>query len=67
MPSKDSSVKQKQEPMPTGSTTEQDSSAYEEERIPFHQVLRKLVNTKPAHKVAQGPARHNRNKSPKKA
>lgn len=29
-----------------------DSSGYEEERIPFDQVLRKLVNAKPAHKVA---------------
>lgn len=40
--------------------------AYDEERIPFDQVLRKLVNTKPVHKTA-GPVKRNFKKPPKKA
>ena len=38
---------------------------YDEERIPFDQVLRKLVHTKPARKVA-APIRRNAAKPPKK-
>ena len=65
MPIKDSPVKQK--PMPTGATTEQDSTAYAEERIPFDQVLRKLVSAPPVHKTPHGPAKRNAKKPPKKA
>jgi hypothetical protein len=42
-------------------------SGYEEERIPFDQVLRKLVSTKPAHKVAPAPVKRGAKKPPKKA
>ena len=38
---------------------------FDEERIPFDQVLRKLVSTKPAHKVA-APVKRNAKKPPKK-
>jgi hypothetical protein len=39
---------------------------YSEERIPFDQVLRKLVSAKPVHKVAAGPAKRKPSKPPKK-
>jgi hypothetical protein len=35
----------------TNSTS--DSGAYDEQRIPFDQVMRKLANTKPPHKAAK--------------
>jgi hypothetical protein len=43
-----------------------DPEAYDEERIPFAEVMRKLVSTKPVHKVAAGPAKRNAAKPPKK-
>ena len=39
---------------------------YEEERIPFDQVLRKLVSTKPAHKVSSAPVKRSAKRLPKK-
>ena len=44
-----------------------DAAGYDEERVPFDQVLRKLVSTKPAHKAAPGPVKRNASKPPKKA
>jgi hypothetical protein len=31
-------------------------SDYDEERVPFTEVMRKLANTKPPHKAAKAPA-----------
>ena len=41
-------------------------SAYDEERMAFEQVIRKLVSTKPTHKAAVGIVKHNVKKSSKK-
>ena len=40
--------------------------AEEQEPIPFNQVLRKLVNTKPANTTANGPVKRNASKPPKR-
>ena len=40
--------------------------AYDEERMPFEQVLRKLVSAKPTHKTAAGSVKRNAKNSPKK-
>ena len=40
--------------------------AYDEERMPFEQVLRKLVSAKPTHKTAAGSVKRNAKKSSKK-
>ena len=41
-------------------------SAYDEERMAFEQVIRKLVSTKPTHKTAVAIVKHNVKKSSKK-
>ena len=41
-------------------------SAYDEERIAFKQVLRKLLSAKPMHKTTVGTVKHNAKKSSKK-
>lgn len=44
-----------------------DAAAYDEERTPFAEVMRKLANTKPPHKaVAKGPTQRNASKPPKR-
>ena len=43
-----------------------DASSFDEELVPFADVLRKLVSTRPAHKVAAGPVKRNASKPPKK-
>lgn len=42
------------------------AAAYEEDRVPFDQVLRKLMSAKPAHKAAPAPVKRNAKKLPKK-
>ena len=40
--------------------------AYDEERMPFEQVLRKLISAKPTHKTAVESIKRNAKNSPKK-
>lgn len=46
--------------------SESPQEAYEEERVPFDQVLRKLVSAKPAHKAAPAPIKRGTKKPPRK-
>ena len=53
--------------MATSKTPPPANDEFDEQRVPFDQVLRKLVNAKPAHKAAaKGPAQRNAKRPPKK-